>query len=299
MWTRIKVRKAHYALSRSILSHTPDKNLSAIQHCPIQLHLALFYYSFLLYILLHLTSPYFATLHLTSPYFTLLHLTSPYFILLHLTSPYFILLHLTSLYLTFLHLTSTYLTLLHLTSSYFTLPHLTSPYITLPHLTSPCFTLPHLTSPYLTLPHLTSPYLTLLHLTSPYLTLLHHTSLLALPYFTLPHLTSSHFTSCITFLLFSLLPDDRLGRLKITRAGLSKRNRMVYTAARRAGARVVVTMGGGYDFLLFFSTVDDLTVPSTNNFIFHALSYTLHLYGIFIKQITVPSCFALLGLTLS
>jgi hypothetical protein len=40
---------------------------------------------------------------------------------------------------------------------------------------------------------------------------------------------------------------------------------MVYTAARRAGARVVVTMGGGYDFLLFFSTVDNLTLPSTND----------------------------------
>jgi hypothetical protein len=134
------------------------------------------------------------------------------------------------------------------------------------------FTSPYLTSPYLSLPHFSSPHVTSLHLMSlpftschfpsPHVTSLHF----IIPHFTLPLLTSLLFTlPYFASLLISLLPDDRLGRLKITRAGLSKRNRMVYTAARRAGARVVVTMGGGYDFLLFFSTVDNLTLPSTND----------------------------------
>jgi hypothetical protein len=195
VWTRIKVWKAHSALSHSILSHTPDKNLVAIQHCSTQLHSNFF--------------------HCTSLHFTLLHLSLPLQIVLLFVSLLFTSCHFPSLLHTSLYLTSLYLTSVN-----------------------------------------------------------------------------------ITLLLFSSHLDDRLGRLKITRAGLSKRNRMVYTAARRAGARVVVTMGGGYDFLLFFSTVDDLTVPSTNNFICHSLSYTLHLHGIFIKQITVPSCFALRSLTL-
>lgn len=43
--------------------------------------------------------------------------------------------------------------------------------------------------------------------------------------------------------------DDRLGHLKLTRQGLRKRNRMVFNAARRAGARIVVTMGGGCGLL--------------------------------------------------
>ena len=46
------------------------------------------------------------------------------------------------------------------------------------------------------------------------------------------------------YLPYTLL-DDRLGKLKLTRAGLSKRNKMVFNAARRANARIVVTMGGG------------------------------------------------------
>ena len=40
--------------------------------------------------------------------------------------------------------------------------------------------------------------------------------------------------------------DDRLGKLKLTRAGISKRNHMVYSAVKRCGAKIVTTMGGGY-----------------------------------------------------
>jgi len=40
--------------------------------------------------------------------------------------------------------------------------------------------------------------------------------------------------------------DDRLGKLKLSREGLSKRNRMVFNAARRCGSKIVTTMGGGY-----------------------------------------------------
>lgn len=40
--------------------------------------------------------------------------------------------------------------------------------------------------------------------------------------------------------------DDRLGKLKLTRAGISKRNHMVYNAVNRSRAKVVTTMGGGY-----------------------------------------------------
>lgn len=39
---------------------------------------------------------------------------------------------------------------------------------------------------------------------------------------------------------------DRLGKLALTREGLQRRNRLVYAAARAAGAMVVTTMGGGY-----------------------------------------------------
>jgi hypothetical protein len=58
-------------------------------------------------------------------------------------------------------------------------------------------------------------------------------------------------TKVVNFLKRFLLlqPDDRLGRLKLTRAGLSKRNKMVFNAAKRAGARIVTTMGGGYGLL--------------------------------------------------
>jgi acetoin utilization deacetylase AcuC-like enzyme len=40
--------------------------------------------------------------------------------------------------------------------------------------------------------------------------------------------------------------DDRLGKLKLTREGLRARNRLVFHAAKDAGAKVVTTMGGGY-----------------------------------------------------
>lgn len=53
-----------------------------------------------------------------------------------------------------------------------------------------------------------------------------------------------------------MLLDDRLGKLKLTRAGLSRRNKMVFNAARRAGARIVVTMGGGYVSVHFTLNLD-------------------------------------------
>eukprot|EP00457_Paulinella_chromatophora_P004133 gb/GEZN01004143.1/.p1 GENE.gb/GEZN01004143.1/~~gb/GEZN01004143.1/.p1 ORF type:complete len:599 (-),score=70.56 gb/GEZN01004143.1/:218-1792(-) len=40
--------------------------------------------------------------------------------------------------------------------------------------------------------------------------------------------------------------EDRIGKLKLTRDGLRRRNQLVYSAALDAGVRVVVTMGGGY-----------------------------------------------------
>jgi acetoin utilization deacetylase AcuC-like enzyme len=65
--------------------------------------------------------------------------------------------------------------------------------------------------------------------------------------------------SWLPFLTKTLAPDliffqagvdihekDRLGKLKISREGVSRRNRMVFGAARRCGARIVTTMGGGY-----------------------------------------------------
>ena len=39
---------------------------------------------------------------------------------------------------------------------------------------------------------------------------------------------------------------DRLGRLKLTKAGLSERDRMVFEAARASGFPLVITMAGGY-----------------------------------------------------
>jgi acetoin utilization deacetylase AcuC-like enzyme len=42
------------------------------------------------------------------------------------------------------------------------------------------------------------------------------------------------------------LQGDRLGRLGVSMDGLAARDAMVYTACRRHGAPVVVTMGGGY-----------------------------------------------------
>ncbi len=39
---------------------------------------------------------------------------------------------------------------------------------------------------------------------------------------------------------------DRLGRLKLTKAGLAERDRLVFEAARVAGLPLVVTMAGGY-----------------------------------------------------
>ena len=39
---------------------------------------------------------------------------------------------------------------------------------------------------------------------------------------------------------------DRLGRLKLTKAGLSERDRMVFGAARASGFPLVITMAGGY-----------------------------------------------------
>jgi acetoin utilization deacetylase AcuC-like enzyme len=42
------------------------------------------------------------------------------------------------------------------------------------------------------------------------------------------------------------LAQDRLGRLKLTHAGLRARDRMVFEAARRRNLPVVITLGGGY-----------------------------------------------------
>ncbi len=42
------------------------------------------------------------------------------------------------------------------------------------------------------------------------------------------------------------LQTDRLGRLRLTRAGLKHRDRLVLSGAKRLGVPVVVTIGGGY-----------------------------------------------------
>lgn len=43
---------------------------------------------------------------------------------------------------------------------------------------------------------------------------------------------------------------DRLGRLKVTAAGLAERDRCVFTACRSRGIPVVLTMGGGYGHVI-------------------------------------------------
>lgn len=40
--------------------------------------------------------------------------------------------------------------------------------------------------------------------------------------------------------------SDAFGKLRLSSAGLKRRNALVFSHAREAGARVVVTMGGGY-----------------------------------------------------
>jgi len=40
--------------------------------------------------------------------------------------------------------------------------------------------------------------------------------------------------------------DDQLGGLRLTKAGLLQRDRMVFEAARAAGVPLVVTLAGGY-----------------------------------------------------
>ncbi len=40
--------------------------------------------------------------------------------------------------------------------------------------------------------------------------------------------------------------EDKLGRLKLTRAGLAARDRLVFGLCRAAGLPVAVTMAGGY-----------------------------------------------------
>jgi acetoin utilization deacetylase AcuC-like enzyme len=40
--------------------------------------------------------------------------------------------------------------------------------------------------------------------------------------------------------------DDRLGRLKVSAAGLAERDRRVFAALRERGIPVAVTMAGGY-----------------------------------------------------
>ncbi len=42
------------------------------------------------------------------------------------------------------------------------------------------------------------------------------------------------------------IANDRLGKLKLSQAGLIARNRMVYDAVRQTSSKLVVTMGGGY-----------------------------------------------------
>ena len=39
---------------------------------------------------------------------------------------------------------------------------------------------------------------------------------------------------------------DRIGRLELTTRGLKRRNKFVYQLAKERGARLVVTLGGGY-----------------------------------------------------
>lgn len=43
-----------------------------------------------------------------------------------------------------------------------------------------------------------------------------------------------------------IFENDKLGRLKVTRAGLRRRNELVFQALGRKGIKCVVTMGGGY-----------------------------------------------------
>ena len=42
------------------------------------------------------------------------------------------------------------------------------------------------------------------------------------------------------------LESDRLGALKLTQAGISQRNALVYKSVIGAGIRCCITMGGGY-----------------------------------------------------
>jgi acetoin utilization deacetylase AcuC-like enzyme len=43
-----------------------------------------------------------------------------------------------------------------------------------------------------------------------------------------------------------VLGKDRLGKLSLSQEGLAARNNLVYDAVHKAGAKLVVTMGGGY-----------------------------------------------------
>jgi acetoin utilization deacetylase AcuC-like enzyme len=43
-----------------------------------------------------------------------------------------------------------------------------------------------------------------------------------------------------------ILARDKLGKLKVSREGVQTRNKVVYRLCREHGARLVVTMGGGY-----------------------------------------------------
>jgi acetoin utilization deacetylase AcuC-like enzyme len=42
-----------------------------------------------------------------------------------------------------------------------------------------------------------------------------------------------------------ILASDRLGKLNLTRAGASTRNKLVYKYVKQSGASLVITMGGG------------------------------------------------------
>lgn len=39
---------------------------------------------------------------------------------------------------------------------------------------------------------------------------------------------------------------DRLGKLKVTRDGLIRRNNIVYNKVKKSGSKLVICMGGGY-----------------------------------------------------
>jgi acetoin utilization deacetylase AcuC-like enzyme len=63
----------------------------------------------------------------------------------------------------------------------------------------------------------------------------------------LPNVLDGHRPDCVFYLAGAdPYEDDRLGRLKLTVAGLRERDRFVFDACRSRGLPVAVVMSGGY-----------------------------------------------------